>query len=120
MYALAVPLKPDKVEAWKSWVRELTGARREEFEAFSERMGLTFMQAWLTQTPDGWIGTGVFDGPGAEDFLQKLANSQEPFDEWFREHTNEYHTADFSKPDTAPRSEIYLDWHAPSYVEARQ
>jgi hypothetical protein len=120
MYALAVPLKPDKVEAWKSWVRELKGARREEFEAFSERMGLTFMRAWLTQGREGWIGIAVLDGPGAENFLQKLASSQEPFDKWFRERVNEYHQADFSKREAVPRSEMYLDWRAPSYVEARQ
>jgi hypothetical protein len=120
MYAIAVPVIPDKVEAWKAWVRECTDTRREEFEAFNERMGLTLHRAWLTQGREGPLVIVVYDGPGAEDFLSKLARSNEPFDKWLREHVTEYHKMDFSKVEAMPRSEIYMDWQAPSYVEARR
>jgi len=117
MYAMAVPIIPNKVEAWKAWIRECMETRREEFDAFNERMELTLHRVWLTQGREGPLAIVVFDGPGAEDFVQKLARSNESFDQWFRGRITEYHGVDFSKPNVVPRSEMYVDWHAPSYVE---
>ena len=118
MYAIAAPVIPSQVEAWKAWIQECTGPRREEFEAFNERMELTLHRAWLTKGREGPLAIVVFDGPGARNFLKKLASSKEPFDKWFRERITEYHGVDFSKPDVVPPSEMYLDWYAPSYAEA--
>jgi hypothetical protein len=120
MYAIAVPLLPDKVEAWKDWIRESTESRREEFDNFNERMELTLHRAWLMQGPKGPLVVVVWDGPGAKNVLQRVAKSKEPFDKWFREHIKEYHGVDFSKPDAVSVSEMYLDWSAPTYAEARQ
>lgn len=118
MYAITVPVKPEKVGAWKAWIRECTGPRKDEFEDFNERMELTLHRAWLIEGREGPNVVVVFDGPGAEDFLQRMATSEEPFDKWFRERVIEYHKdIDFSKPDAMAKSELCLDWHAPSYVE---
>jgi hypothetical protein len=62
----------------------------------------------------------VFDGPGADTFLEKLATSKEPFDRWFRERISEYHGIDFSKPAVRPSPEMYMDWHVPSYAEVER
>lgn len=118
MYATVISLIPDKVPAWKAWVRECTESRKEEFDAFNERMGLTLHRAWLMQSPEGPLAILVFDGPGAKDVAQKLARSKEPFDRWYRERVTEYVGVDFSTLAAAPPSEMYLDWHVPSYVEA--
>lgn len=118
MYAIAIPLKPEKVGAWKAWIRECAGTHKDEFEAFNERMELTLHRAWLMEGREGLSVIVVFDGPGAEKFLQRLAISEEPFDRWFRDRISEYHKdIDFSKPNLMAKSEMYLDWHAPSYVE---
>ena len=37
MNAIAVPVLESKVDAWKAWVLECTGPRREEFDRFDER-----------------------------------------------------------------------------------
>ncbi len=118
MYAIAVPIMPDKVGAWKAWIRECTVTRKEEFDAFNERMELTLHRAWLTRGREEPLVIVVYDGPGAEDFLQKLARSNEPFDKWFRDRISEYHKVDFAKLSVVPPSELYMDWHVPSYVEA--
>jgi hypothetical protein len=117
MNVIAVPLIEKKVQAWKAWVRECQGPRREEFEAFNERMELTLHRAWLTKGREGPLVIVVYDGPGANTFLQRLANSKEPFDKWFRERISEYHAIDFSKPSVAPSAEIYMDWSVPNYAE---
>ena len=53
MEAFAVPIKPGKEEAWKSWAAEISGARKAEFDDMNERMGLTTHAAWLQQNADG-------------------------------------------------------------------
>ena len=118
MYAITVPLIPNKVGAWKAWIRECEGSRQEEFEKFNERMELTLHRAWLTQEKENPRVIVVFDGPGAQSFLQKLARSKEPFDKWFRERITEYHGTDFSRVNEIPISQMYLDYTVPSYVES--
>jgi hypothetical protein len=118
MVAMAVPLLPNKVEAWKSWVRECSTTRSKEFGSFNERMELTLHRAWLSQGPLGPLVIVVSDGPGARTMLQKLASSEEPFDRWFRAKITELHGIDFSKPATGMASEILLDWQSPAYAEA--
>jgi hypothetical protein len=117
MNAIAIPLVESKVDAWKAWLLECMGPRREEFDDFNERMGLTLHRAWLMQTRQGPLVAVVFDGPGAEDFLQKMATSQEPFDRWFRGRVSEFHAVDFTRPNILIPAELFLDWHAPRYAE---
>ncbi len=118
MNAIAVPVRESKADAWKAWVLECMGPRREEFDRFNERMGLTLHRAWLMQSLQGPLVVVVFDGPGAETFLQKMATSQEPFDRWFRERASEYHAIDFSRPGILSPAELFLDWQAPRYAFA--
>jgi hypothetical protein len=120
MKAMVVPLPADNVEAWKAWMRECQGPRRDEFDDFNERMGLTLHRAWLTQGAEGPAVIVVLDGPGAEDFLQKMTTSQEPFDEWFRDNVRALHEVDLAQMSAAPAAELLMDWRAPSYVEFGQ
>ena len=120
MYAIAVPILRNKVDAWKAWMRECTGSRIDEFEAFNERMGLTLHQAWLTEGREGPLVIVVYDGSGAETFIEKLERSKEPFDKWFRERVSEYHGMDFSKLVSMPKSVQYCNWQAPHYAGAQR
>jgi hypothetical protein len=110
MAGMAIPLLPDKVETWRSWAEELQGARRAEFDDFNQRMGLTDHRAWLTQLPSGPAVVVLHDGPGADQFLQKLGTSDHQFDKWFRDTITECHGVDFSSPTPAPES--IIDWRA--------
>jgi hypothetical protein len=51
--AFAIPLTPDKTEAWRRWSEELAGPRRAEYEASRRRLGLTVERAYLQRTPQG-------------------------------------------------------------------
>ena len=99
MEAFAVPIKPGKVETWKSWVGELTGSRQADFDDLNARMGLTLHAAWLQENPDGSsLVVVVQDGPGAPEFLAKLAASENEVDAWFRSMVADIHPLDFSGP----------------------
>jgi hypothetical protein len=99
MEAFAVPINPGKEDAWKAWIDEMTGPRKADLDAFNQRMGLTTHAAWLQQNPDGSkLVLIVLDGPGASEFLGKLATSEHEVDTWFRSKVEEIHPMDFSGP----------------------
>ena len=110
MAGLAVPLLPDKVDTWRSWAQELKESRRADFDDFNQRMGLTDHRAWLTQLPTGPAVVVLHDGPGADQFMEKLSTSDHPFDKWFRDSISDCHGVDFSSPPPGP--EAIIDWRA--------
>ena len=98
MGAIAVPVAPGKYDAWQSFAEELKSSRADDFQEFNERMGLTSHRAWLQETPDGHLVIAVHDGPGADEFMPKLAQSDHPFDSWFREQIEDIHAMNISEP----------------------
>ncbi len=99
MEAMAAPIKPGKLGDWEAWVADLNGSRKAEFDAMNERNGLTTHAAFLQATPDGdHLVIVVFDGPGAADFMGKLAMSDDEFEKWFRSGIENVHPVDFSAP----------------------
>ena len=109
MGALAAPIMPGKLEAWKKWAEELKGAQKQEFQDFNERMGLTGHRAWLQANPDGsHLVIVLHEGPGASEFMGKLATSDHPFDQKFREAVSDAHGIDFSQPPPGPPAELVI------------
>ena len=97
MEAMAVPIRPGKLEAWQSWCAELAGTRKTGFDEMNRRFGLTTHSAWHQANPDGSdLAIVVIDGPGAREFLGQLARSDHEFDMWFRSSIEEVHPVDFS------------------------
>lgn len=107
-----------KEEEWWRWVRDCNGPRREEFENFNDRMEITFHETWLVKSPQQSQVITVVDGPGAKDFLQRMANSREPFDKWMRERATECLGIDFSNLNKMPTAESVLEYRAPTYAGA--
>ncbi len=109
MGAIAVPVLPGKVDAWREWLAECQGARKAELEDMNSRFGLTRHRAWLQQNPDGtYVVIAVHDGPGGDEFMGKLGASENEFDAWFRQHIQDVHGIDFSQP-MPPLPELGLD-----------
>ena len=64
------PLADGKVDDWRSWVAELNGPRKAEFEEMNSRYELTEHRAYLQPMPDGSSAVLViYEGPGADTFL---------------------------------------------------
>jgi hypothetical protein len=106
--AFAIPINPGKEEAWKSWVAEMTGPRKADRDDFNQRMGLTTHAAWLQPNPDGSsLVILVIDGPGAAEYMGKLATSEHEFDAWVRSKIEEVHPMNFSAP-PPPAPQRYL------------
>ena len=103
MGAIAVPIPPGKLEAWEAWMAEVNGTRKAEFDDMNQRFGITAHRAWLQQTPDGQhLVIAVHDGQGGDEFMGRLATSDNEFDKWFRGKIEEVHGMDFSAPPPPP------------------
>jgi hypothetical protein len=99
MPALAAPLAADKLSAWEDWIAELNGERKAEFEDMNARHGLSEHRAYLQPTPDGsYLVLAIHEGPGAEDFLGNLAQSEHEFDGWFLGSVARLHGINSSEP----------------------
>jgi hypothetical protein len=99
MPALAAPLAAEKRETWEGWTAELGGARKAAFDDMNARHGLTEHRAYLQPMPDGnFLVLAIHEGPGSDDFLANLAQSDHEFDRWFMGAIVEMHGIDTSGP----------------------
>ena len=108
MGVVVAPIVEGKLEAWKSWIAELKGPRQSELRVFNERYGLTRHDAWLAETPMGPVVVAIHEGPGSDQFMQKLGSSSASFDQWFAGKVKELHGLDVSGPPPGPVPELYL------------
>jgi hypothetical protein len=98
MSLVLAPIVAGKMDTWKHWANDLQNSRAEEFEEFNARYGLTRHSAWLAETPTGQMVAVLHEGPGAENFMSKLATSDNEFDVWFKQRVKEFHNIDLSEP----------------------
>jgi hypothetical protein len=99
MAALAAPLPADKLGAWEGWIAELSGPRKAAFDDMNARHGLTEHRAYLQPMPDGnFLVLAIHEGPGSDDVLANLAQSDNEFDRWFLGSVAEIHGIDPSGP----------------------
>ena len=112
MGIVVVPILEGKADAWKQWAEELSGPRRADIEDFNRGHGLTRHRAWLADTPSGPVVVALHEGPGADEFMGKLASSQNETDLWFIERVKEFHGLDVTQPPPGPPPELFLDSRA--------
>ena len=102
--AFAAPLLPGKTEVDRAALASVAnGERRADHEESRKRAGITRESVWLQSTPSGDIAVVVIEADDIPSALGALATSEEPFDQWFRKHTQEVHgidlTAGFAPPE---------------------
>jgi len=102
MGLIIAPLKEDKLEAWKKWAETLSGEKNKAFNEFNKKYGLTRHDAWLAETPDGPVVVALHEGPGADSFMQSVAESDGSFESDFKEKLMEFHGMDLSGPPPGP------------------
>jgi hypothetical protein len=85
--ALSFPLRAGKTEEWRAWIREVTGPRRSEYEAFSRQLGLSTQRVYLQHTPQGDQAIIYVEGHDLPRTFHELQTSQDPFAVWLRQRT---------------------------------
>jgi hypothetical protein len=112
MGLVLAPIEAGKEEAWKAWAEELNGPRKDELANFNERYGLTRHACWFAEMPQGAVIAALHEGPGAEELMPKLAQSDVEFDVWFRGKLEEIHGMRLDQPPPGPMPVLKLDARA--------
>lgn len=110
--ALAMPIPPERYDAWLAAVRSFAGERRAEYDASRRRLGAERTRSWVQETPQGPIELLVIDATDPARFFEQLATSQEPFDVDFRAFLLDVYGLDLTRPLPVPLPELLLDWSA--------
>lgn len=92
VYCFAQMIQPGKWEEARRIFEEISGPRREEYEASRRRLGIREEKVWFQGLPQGEMAVIYWEGDNPHRALQEFAASEDPFDEWLRERGREvYH-----------------------------
>ena len=105
MGLVLAPIQDGKLEAYKSWIKEITENRMEAFNDMNKRHGITRHEVWLAETVTGPLVAVIHEGPGADEFMPNVANSKNDFDVWFRDAIMDLHGMDLGAPPPGPLPE---------------
>jgi hypothetical protein len=96
--AFAVPILPGKTETSRDETRSaVEGERKAAHESSRERHGISREAVWLQQTPAGDMVVVYLEANDLEAAFAGMGSSQEPFDQWFRDHVREVHGIDLAQ-----------------------
>ena len=114
---LTFPILTGKVEAWRRFCQELSGSRRQMYEASRQRLGITFERLALVETAFGSTAVTTLEGPKVSQALGQIIASALPFDVWYRERLQELHGVDlagyeqFAQRTPLPENqEVHFEW----------
>lgn len=92
VYCFTQLINPGKREEAKAIFEEVSGPRRDEYEASRHRLGIRKEKVWLQSLPQGEMAVVYWEGDDPRAALEEFASSGDPFDEWLKERGREvYH-----------------------------
>lgn len=109
--AMALPVKPGQADRLRAFCEEVVGSRKSEFEATEQRIGLTREEWYLQRTPMGDLAIVRVEGLDPRAALARFAQSEEPFDVWFKQEVAEITSVDPNQP-PEDMTEVLFDWSA--------
>jgi hypothetical protein len=107
LMALALPILPGKTPAWRAFIAELNGPRRQEFADSRRRAGVR-EQTFLQQTPMGDLVIVTLEGDDPASSFGQLMTGTDAFSQWFGEQAMAAH-GDLPLPTTGLPSELVVD-----------
>ena len=107
--AFVAPTLPGGTEKLRLLAQELQGVRKSEYEGLQRRSRVTREEWFIQSTPQGDMVIVYMEGEDLKQTFQDLADSQEPFDLWFKEQAKSVHGIDFNQPPSAPVPELVYD-----------
>jgi len=120
---LTFPILSGKVEAWRRFCQELSGSRRQLFEASRQRLGITFERLALVETAFGAMAVTTLEAIDVDRALGQIIASELPFDIWYRERLQKLHGINlagyeqYAQPTSIPdNQELFFEWKLNSRV----
>jgi hypothetical protein len=107
--AFASPLLPGMTAVDREAMTSFqSGERKAAFEDSRRRAGITREAAWIQTTPNGEFAVVYMEAIDLAMAFATLGGSDEPFDQWFRDHVRKVHG--FSLEDGIQAPELILDY----------
>lgn len=117
-FAFSVPVLPGQdAQSVPAYNRE----HETEYRESRRRLGITMERVFLMDTPMGSFVIAYLEG--ADDFattMEKMAQSDLPFDREFLRRVGEVHGFDSSQPPPGPPPEVVGEWWDPDVKERRR
>src|SRR5512135_1692503 len=114
---LTFPILDGKVEAWRRFCQELSGFRRDPYEASRQRLGITRERLALVETAFGATAVTTLEAHDVAQALGQIIVSELPFDVWYRERLQKLHGINlagyeqFAQPTPLPQNqEVHFEW----------
>ena len=94
----ATPVERGKEDLDRQTRDEMTGPRREEYEAALKEAGVTRQAVWHQQQPDGGTLAIVYIEASDPDAHQRFVSSDTEISRWFVDQMQGVHGRDVSQP----------------------
>ena len=111
--AIALPIVPGQMDAWRAFCQEMQGPRRAEFEESRRRAGVTRELAFHQPTPQGDLAIIVVETDDPQRYMQTIVASDHPFDRWPLERVREIHRIDPTQIAAGPPPLLVFAWPGP-------
>lgn len=111
--SMALPILPGQAARYRSFCKEFSGPRRDDFAASEGRIGIT-RETWTLQpTPMGDLAIVWAEARDPLAALGAFVASQHQFDTWFMDEVKAWSGVDLREPPEA-FPEVLVDWSAQS------
>jgi Family of unknown function (DUF6176) len=108
----ALPILPGKTQDARDFQRELDGPRKAEYAASEQRIGIVKEHWFLQQTAQGDLFLAYMESPAFAQALAQFAQSQDAFDQWFKQRLAAVTGVDLNNPPSGPLSELLSSYEA--------
>jgi hypothetical protein len=96
-----MPIKKGKTEAYKAFIKECLGPKKNEYKDLLKRYNLNTMKIWIHTLNGKDYAMFIHEmGDDAEKRLESWPNPNHPFDQWFAQNLNDCY--DTAKPGEMP------------------
>jgi hypothetical protein len=121
---LTLPIAAGKVEAWRRFCQELSGSRRQLYEASRRRLGITRERLALVESPFGSTAVTTLEAHDVGLALAAMIGSDLPFESWYRERLQHLHGVNLTRYEQfalralpAEPQELLFEWTLPNGAE---
>jgi hypothetical protein len=95
---LVAPVREGKAGAARAFMRDLDGARRDDYDRSEQRIGITKEVWFLAPTPSGELLVGYMESGDFNSALTEFVGSRDEFDLWFKEQFADVTGLDLNDP----------------------
>lgn len=108
----ALPILPGKTAEARAFLIELEGPRKGHYAESERKIGITKELWFLQGTPNGDLFVAYMESQDFGNALSMFAQSQDPFDVWFKERLANATGVDLNNPPPGPLSELLSHYEA--------